>query len=108
MIIINYTITISSILVQSVLLISCTLSMALFECESNKMTEDNDIQWNLWLKESLGPTILSLACTEVVLFSEVEMHCIYMYTFGDIRSDPCREVVPFSEALRYMYSGTPL
>ncbi len=34
-------------------------------------------------------------CREVVLFSEVEMYCIY--TFGDIGSVLCREVVPFSE-----------
>ncbi len=34
-------------------------------------------------------------CREVVLFSEVEMYCIY--TLGDIGSVLCREVVPFSE-----------
>ncbi len=31
----------------------------------------------------------------VVLFSEVKMYCIY--TFGDIGSVLCREVVPFLE-----------
>ena len=34
-------------------------------------------------------------CREAVLFLEVEMHCIY--TFGEIGSILCREVVPFSE-----------
>ncbi len=34
-------------------------------------------------------------CREAVLFSEVEMYCIY--TLGNIGSVLCREVVPFSE-----------
>ncbi len=34
-------------------------------------------------------------CREAVLFSEVEMYCIY--TIGDIGSVPYREVVHFSE-----------
>ena len=34
-------------------------------------------------------------CRDVVLFSEVEINCIY--TLGDIGSVLCKEVVPFSE-----------
>ncbi len=56
-------------------------------------------------------------CPLTVLFSEVKMFCIY--TFGDIGSVPCREVVPFSKGpllevlyctytCKHNYSGTSI
>ena len=55
------------------------------------------IQWEPPSKghiRSLGPSHF-VTCREAVLFSEVEMYCIY--AFGNIGSVPFREVVPFLE-----------
>ncbi len=46
------------------------------------------LQWNLRVKDTLGPAI----CREAVLFSEAEMICIIIHFWGY-----WREVVPFSE-----------
>ncbi len=55
----------------------------------------NPYRLPLWVKDTLGPTILFLACREAVLFSQVEMYYIIIILFEDIGRFLCKEVVPF-------------